>query len=528
MTPKGHLLRLRCGGSERERFYLQCRRACDFDQRAERMKAMAAALADSKISPKERLVILRNAAKQPTEALFARIEKHCQEICAQAPSPTGPAPLARTFRDLGELWTSGRLHRKYPQRVDPLEETTLKQHVRRLAWLYKRVGHLSLASLTVAQADEAMSALPEKLKGTTRIQYARLMTRILNLAVEPCGLIERSPLPRAWAGKPGPKVALSFLYPTEDAKLLSCVDVPLEMRVLYGFLDREGMRSGEAMRLEWGHMDLTLGVMRLDVNKTDDPRVWKMDPGVVRALHGWKPKNASGLVFPRLGVWAAKEFREHLRTAGIDRAELFEKSERRSPIRIHDLRGTFVTLSLASGWTEQQVMDRTGHTTSLQLQNYRRAARFATELDLGTLAPLDQALGLARVGQRVGQNGTIQANLAGQKRIEDAFPDLSGHAGTGNLADSGPRKAGKLRGGPAGNGGVGQNEHGATPSPDEDNDMSANVAESVEIILARALDRASKAEQWETVTALSKELTERRRARAGSTVVEIDSARRKK
>jgi hypothetical protein len=47
------------------------------------------------------------------------------------------------------------------------------------------------------------------------------------------------------------------------------------------------------------------------------------------------------------------------------------------------------------------------------------------------------------------------------------------------------------------------------------------------MILARALDRASKDKQWDAVTALAKELTERRRAAAGGTVVEIGSARRK-
>lgn len=540
---EGKLLRLRCGGSQRERFYLQCRRECDFEQRAERMKAMASALVRAgKLV--EAPIILRKAADQPTEAAFARIEKRCQEICTEAPAPTGPAPLARTFRELGELWTSGALHRKYPHRVGKLKDTTRAQHVRRLAWLYKRIGSVPLMSFTVALADQVMGELPEKQKQTTRLQYAQLIARVLRLAAQPCRLIERSPIEEGWAPKPGPKPAFSFLYPSEDAKLLACPDVPLEMRVLYGFLCREGMRSGEADRLEWADLDLERGVVRLDKNKTDMPRPWKLDPGVCRALSRWqKLGSPTGRVFPNLvPKGAAVTLRAHLRTAGIERPELYERSAERQPFRLHDCRGTFVTISLAHDKTEQWVMDRTGHTTSNQLQGYRRAARFANELELGPLLPLDEALGFAapfvaggragpvrsRVGHRVGQNRTIQAKQAGQERIEDAFTGLSGPAGAGNLADSRAGTNRKLQGGPRDFVGVGQNEHRPTPSPDEDNDMSANVAESVEMILARALDRASAAEQWETVTALSKELTERRRERAGSAVVEIDSARRKR
>jgi hypothetical protein len=58
----------------------------------------------------------------------------------------------------------------------------------------------------------------------------------------------------------------------------------------------------------------------------------------------------------------------------------------------HDLRSTFVTLALANGKTEAWVMDRTGHTASAMLNRYRRAARFAQELELGGLLPLDEAI----------------------------------------------------------------------------------------------------------------------------------------
>lgn len=84
--------------------------------------------------------------------------------------------------------------------------------------------------------------------------------------------------------------------------------------------------------------------------------------------------------------------RDDLHAAHIDRAELFESSKSRRQIRVHDLRATFVTLSLANGRTETWVADRTGHKSSVMINRYRRAARTVEELDLGWLAPLDEAV----------------------------------------------------------------------------------------------------------------------------------------
>jgi hypothetical protein len=50
-----------------------------------------------------------------------------------------------------------------------------------------------------------------------------------------------------------------------------------------------------------------------------------------------------------------------LRTAGVTRAELFERTASRQPIRVHDLRALFVTVNLANGKTAEWVVDRTGH-----------------------------------------------------------------------------------------------------------------------------------------------------------------------
>ena len=89
---------------------------------------------------------------------------------------------------------------------------------------------------------------------------------------------------------------------------------------------------------------------------------------------------------------AARRLRKYARLAGLERTQLYEQSEERIALRVHDMRATFVTISLAQGQSETWVSDRTGHRSSQMLQNYRRVARTYQELNLGPLAPLDQSI----------------------------------------------------------------------------------------------------------------------------------------
>jgi integrase len=238
------------------------------------------------------------------------------------------------------------------------------------------------------------------------------MSKVLSLAVYPGRYIPSNPIPREWMPKipKSANKAKTFLYPEEDAKLLGCAAVLIERRMAYGILAREGMRASELAALRWRDLDLQHGRVRLDANKTDDPRAWALSPDVAAALAWWKKRTGGGdrdLVLGGLDLsqgprwlrgkaWALKTRHKDeigdLRTAGVTRPELFERSKSRQPIRLHDLRATFVTVSLANGKTEQWVSDRTGHKSSQMIATYARQARTWSELDLGTLGTLDGLL----------------------------------------------------------------------------------------------------------------------------------------
>lgn len=186
---------------------------------------------------------------------------------------------ATTVATFAEEWTSGKLHRKWPDHVklkssSPIDAARFRQYVNPIA------GDVPLEVFTVDHGERIMRALPDDLSGATRRQVAQLLHRLFAMAVHPARIIEANPLPRGFLPKVKLTKAFSYLYPAEDRTLLGCPTVPLHFRMLFGTLAREGMRLGEALGLRWSDVDLERGAVRLDENKTDDPRAWALDASV--------------------------------------------------------------------------------------------------------------------------------------------------------------------------------------------------------------------------------------------------------
>jgi integrase len=229
--------------------------------------------------------------------------------------------------------------------------------------VYPLLGPTPIDRVTLDDCERVMRSLPAKLAVATRRNVGQLITRIMTMAVYPQRLIERSPIASGFLPKNTKSKAFAYLYPDEDRQLLACTQVPLCYRVLWGFLVREGMREGEALARTWGDVDLERGAIRLDKNKTDDPRAWALDAGVVAALRAYR-KHFRASSQPTDAVFVApsgvplrkskrlpETLRSHLTTIGLakERPELFVTDEHRQQFRVHDLRGTFVTVNLANG-----------------------------------------------------------------------------------------------------------------------------------------------------------------------------------
>jgi integrase len=312
-----------------------------------------------------------------------------------------------TIRDLGQEWTSNKLAAEFPDQIRSRRATD--KDVSRLdRHIYPKIGDVRVSALTLADVERVMASLkraptktrkeqPQKLSASTRRHVALILNRLLNLAVYPLRLRESNPIPKGLVPQVGKRKAMAYLYPDEDRALLACKPIPLRERALWGFLVREGCRVSEALGLRWSDLDLTRGTVRLDRNKTDDPRAWALAPGVAAALATFEG-DPGELVFepPADPLDMAEVLRARLKQAGVERMELHNATAERIALRVHDLRGSFVTVALANGRSESWVSDRTGHRSSQMLARYKRAARTADELKLGDWTPLDVALGLAK------------------------------------------------------------------------------------------------------------------------------------
>jgi excisionase family DNA binding protein len=81
-------------------------------------------------------------------------------------------------------------------------------------------------------------------------------------------------------------VLVSQLEKPEDYEK-SATKIPIQRRLFFGVLAREGMRVSELRELTWDDLELENGLLDLPENKTDDPRQWKMNEGVAEALRRW-------------------------------------------------------------------------------------------------------------------------------------------------------------------------------------------------------------------------------------------------
>jgi len=327
---------------------------------------------------------------------------------------SGEGSAIPTFRKFGDRWTSNELARRYRGRVKDIDHDEnvrkLKKHVYPIVFGSRTIGDTPLDEFGLDHADHVL-AQPTLPDGSLR-HVAQCMHRIMKLAVYPARILDRSPFPPGWLPPASQQKERGYLYPLEDAALMGYERLAPVWRLFFGFSNREGIRQENAGTIEWANLSLDLpngaGHIVLDETKNGRGGTWALDPGTAEALRRWRTTcPSSRWVFPtealpryrrsRAGQplyvdHAAGVLREALQKAGVNRPKLFQNGNNRLRIRAHDLRATFVTLALANGRSEDWVMQRTGHSSSIMLARYRREAKTAQELALGWLHPLHEVI----------------------------------------------------------------------------------------------------------------------------------------
>lgn len=405
----GYSARVRVGSGPNDRpvFALLARDDNEAEKRAALLADLARRLRPL-VSPAEVSFLLTEAGKARTDKALATVIEAVEAI-ESGTTTTAANALTPTFAAFAADWTSGKLRQAFPDHVRAKDSKRDVQVLR--DFINPVMGTVHLADVTLAHAERVMACLPSSLAPRSRKIVAQCIRKVLAYAVYPGRHIETHPIPKEWMPKipKSANRAKACLHPSEDAALMRCTEIPIERRLAYGILAREGLRASELEGLRWNALDLEHGRVRLDKNKTFDGRAWALSPDVVRTLAWWKKRTGAEdtdrvlLLDLADGAWWLRgdedwtpedksKRRGDLRTAGVTRAELFERSATRQPIRLHDLRATFCTIALATGRSETWCCDRTGHRSSQMLAAYTRQARTWAELDLGALGALDELL----------------------------------------------------------------------------------------------------------------------------------------
>jgi len=150
------------------------------------------------------------------------------------------------------------------------------------------------------------------------------------------------------------------------------------------------------------------------------------------------------------------------------------------------------------------------------LEKYRRAARSATELGLGWLTQLDQAIPeLSAVAAPGADCPGIAPEVVGHRGLEPRANGLRRRGDGAENTDLAETKPGREA-----------EREQLEASPGQSGAVSALEPDAVEQALAAALVGATAAGQWEVVARLAAELEARRKARSGTVDLAIERAKR--
>jgi integrase len=298
---------------------------------------------------RERIGPNKAAAEQRLrEALTARAEgRHIRK-----------SPDAKTrFSDLAAWYLS----------LDKVKaKRSFNRDKRSVAKLYAFFGESLLKDITPATVEKyVQKRLAEPsyrghlTKPATVVREMACLNHIFTSAIRN-GKADRNPV-KGVSRPPENNERDRVLSPEEYASLI--VECAPHIRPIVKLAYHTGMRRSEIIKLEWGHLDLKEGVIRLrpEDTKTNEGRVVPLTREMLEMFKAM-PRGLPGVrVFTREGK-AIKDFRD-----------AFEAACHRAGIKnftFHDLRHTFNTNAYRAGVPIPTIMKITGHKTLTMFKRY--------------------------------------------------------------------------------------------------------------------------------------------------------------
>lgn len=346
-----------------------------------------------------------------------RLEKAIRRFQTERLDATPAEVIGDTFKEFANKWLDGVLASQKPDYVEKLDEQTVRVNRSRVNWLIATIGNVRMASFTKEDADKAMANLPPGAKSrSTRRHYAQVIQTVVKTAVHPFNLLKANPLPENFLPTTGAPPSYPVLYPDDVRALLSCGKIPPWRRVLYALSIYESLRLSHILSLTWNSIGFHNDTITVPpVKAVEQARTWEPSAGTIEVLRWFREQGGEGTIIPFMSddekLDVAEMLREDLHVAGVDkkvRPDLYGMVKGQRPIRFQDLRATFVTLHLAMGWTETDVMEKTGHTnTNVLHKHYARRVSVAKGIvaKQGPLPSMAEAFGLQKAARGGGKSG---------------------------------------------------------------------------------------------------------------------------
>lgn len=231
----------------------------------------------------------------------------------------------------------------------------------------------------------------------------------------------------------------AYLMPAEVETLLACDEVPQRYRRVYALAAYTGLRRGELAALRSGDVHLDAGTIAVHraldrageegapktaASRRRVPIEASARPLVDRLCRDAGPGGRLLDVPPQQKL--AKKLRDHLKVAGVRRADLFADDAGRKPVGFHDLRATCATWMALRGDDPLKIQRRMGHRSLETTQIYIREAEViaASGVPVEPFPPLPPAVyAKAPAGLGMEQaNGTGPRKAAASTPISKASP----------------------------------------------------------------------------------------------------------
>lgn len=296
----------------------------------------------------------------------------------KAPARMGFLRLTKHYK---EVWADRR----------PTESSRRWQR-HMLGVIEKEFGDIPVGWLGKARVEAWRDKLRQEGKSPATVRkYIYFLSGVFRRCIEqpPAGqrpLATHNPCRGLWLPEQ-PKGSKPFLSRDEVVKLMEALSYP-EFWVLRRWallILGTGMRAEEAMRLEWGQVDLEEGTIFLDgtQTKTQEPRAIEVPDQLAAALAAWRSNDEVGLkdrvIGRRYTVVPKQAWRNAALSAGLEWGA--------GKVTLRSLQTTFAMHALRGGASIEALAGQMGTSVST-LQGYYAATNRETRKAAAEVGPL--------------------------------------------------------------------------------------------------------------------------------------------